>query len=104
MTRFRFTIRRMMVAVAIAAVILGPWQRSAKFREKANEFASLSVPPRLAPDRLPGIVTPEMTRAQDAKRRRIELWCAWQASMSAKYERASRCPWLSVAPDPPEPE
>ena len=29
---------------------------------------------------------------------------AYHASLKAKYERAARHPWLSVAPDPPEPK
>jgi hypothetical protein len=29
---------------------------------------------------------------------------AWSARLARKYERAARCPWLPVAPDPPPPE
>ena len=46
MPRFRFTIRRMMVAVAIAGVIVGLWQRSAEFHQKAVALALLSSPQR----------------------------------------------------------
>jgi hypothetical protein len=28
----------------------------------------------------------------------------WRSAMEAKYQRAARYPWLSVEPDPPEPE
>jgi hypothetical protein len=94
----------MMVALAIMGVILGLWQRSAEFHQKAVALAFLSSPQGLLPDRLPFIVTPEMTRAQDEKRRRLERWDSWRISMLAKYERASRCPWLPVAPDPPVPK
>jgi hypothetical protein len=99
MPRFRFTIRRMMVAVAIVGVIVGLWQRSAEFHRRAVALAFPSWPQRLVPDRLPFIVTPEMIRAQEEKRRRLERWETWRISMSAKYQRASRYPWLPVAPD-----
>ena len=104
MPRFRFTIRRIMVAVAIVGVIVGLWQRSAEFHRKAVALAFSSWPQRLVPDRLPFIVIPEMYRARDEKRRRLERWESWRIAMSAKYERASHYPWFPVAPDPPEPD
>ena len=94
----------MMIAVAIVGVIVGLWQRSAEFHKTAVTLASLSSPRQLLPDRLPFIVTPVMTRAQDEKRRRLERWDFWRISMLAKYERAARYPWLPVEPDPPAPK
>jgi hypothetical protein len=94
----------MMFAVAIVGVIVGLWQRSAEIHRKAVALAFPSWPQRLMPDRLPFIVTPEMDRARDEKRRRLERWESWRISMSANYELASRHPWLPVLPDPPEPD
>jgi hypothetical protein len=87
----RFTVRRLMIAVAIAALALGlvEWIgcRSATFRLKAREhertFKTLIGPNTMFP------VSP----ATDHHR-----------LMAEKYRLAARSPWLPVEPDPPEPK
>jgi hypothetical protein len=35
---------------------------------------------------------------------RASAWASFHATLAKRYERATRNPWLLVAPDPPEPE
>ncbi len=81
--RPRFTVRRLMVAVAIMGLICGVsthlYRRSAHFHRLAVRHHSIGY-----------------TSSSTSK---IEHHLA----LSEKYERASRYPWLSVEPDPPEP-
>ncbi len=94
MARFRFTVRRMMVAVAIAGAVLGVIiGRQDRFRKIAAhhraEFNNVS--------RMPMIMF--AGSSDDPVMLRLE----WHELMRLKYERAARQPWLPVAPDPPEP-
>ena len=99
MPRFRFTVRRMMVAVAIVAMLLGAWaalaRRTANLRQVALEHGQKAG--RLE------IETVTSAISQGEAARRMEI-VHWHDAMSAKYERAARYPWLTVAPDPPEPK
>jgi hypothetical protein len=99
-TRFQFTIRRLMVAVAIGGVMLGlvTWmgRRAAAFRltSALHHQAWVDLAPVPSPV-YPGRLRPR--RWTPARR-------AYHWSMADKYRFAARSPWLSVAPDPPEPE
>ena len=97
--RVRFTVRRMMVAVAVVALVLGGVlraldlaRRSAEYRRKATE----------AEKHEKRLVSYSKRYPERAKRLRA-LSGDW-ASVKEKYHRAARYPWLPVAPDPPEPE
>jgi hypothetical protein len=87
--RPRFTLRRLMVAVAVMAVVLGLcrwlWTRSVAFRSIADAHNA---------QRMGGI--PMHTENLPSLLYHIE--------MGNKYDRAARYPWLPVAPDPPEPK
>jgi hypothetical protein len=119
----RHTIRRLMVAVVIAAFALGGWESWRRYRamvalsESYRQMAKLysetvdhvlrdavswdAIPAekRKMPDRFP-FYTPEdaayHARKSREKARRYR-------AMAAGYERAARYPWLPVAPDLPEP-
>ena len=86
----RFTVRRLMVAVAIIGSALGITLRRDRFRSIAvhhrAEFRKLI--PRIKPFGM-----------RDKDWHPIE----WHESMARKYEHAARYPWLPVAPDRPEP-
>ena len=106
MPRFRFTIRRMMVVVAVIAIVLGVlglWQRSAAFgsiaerhSEEELSFIALALDALTARDgpRLPTGLTQRMLMSRDVHHHKL----------ARKYRRAARYPWLTVEPDPPEPE
>ncbi len=86
--RVRFTLRRMMIAVAIVAILLGlaemTRRRRAAFREKSTAIRWSEY-------------------VEGHGKRRPEI-AEHYRRMAEKYERAARYPWLPVAPDPPEPE
>jgi hypothetical protein len=90
MPRFRFTVRRMMVAVAIVGLASGVLiERHRRFdrlaKEHINEYWKYVPEDELRP-REPN---PEAD---------------WHLIMYFNYDHAARYPWLPVAPDPPEPE
>ncbi len=99
--RFRYTVRRMMVATGIIALLLGGlvWidrmrQRSAAYRQRAAAFAwirfhsghAVFIDGRWV-ERNP------VVRVRDA----------WARHMAQKYWRLSDYPWLPVEPDPTPP-
>lgn len=140
--RVRFTVRRLMIAVAIAGVIMGVTRLTANARRLRARAAGYAI--RAATERETnwGMASDEaqLARAVDRvkvhktrmeagsldqdpsdqravlelmeesvarRRRRIARHhgrLAYFLAMRAKYERAARYPWLSVEPDPPEPE
>jgi hypothetical protein len=92
----QFTVRQLMVAVAIAGIVLGVTiERHNRFRKIAAhhqaEFKKIlsGLPFHFSGD-----------SSLDPKMRRLE----WHEPMRLKYERAARYPWLPVGPDPPEPD
>jgi hypothetical protein len=109
--RVRFTVRRMMVAVAIVAVATAMgvtlYRRSQRFRGIAAAFVLkedlATVVPSVSPDEVretyrPGASYWEVRVVAKPKN------AAYYTQMRMKYERYSRYPWLLVTPDPPEPE
>ena len=95
--RVRFTVRRLMIAVAVVGIILGPYttcrNRAARFDERCEWHY------RRIDELLRGVYY-----GDDAAWRRVAARAAWHTEMHEKYDLASRRPWLPVAPDPPEPE
>jgi hypothetical protein len=91
MPRLRFTVRRMMVAVAIAALIVGAeaWRRRTRdyYRAKAMHFYAKAN---------------ELLLSKDGFERHRDRY-SYYLRMSLKYAKAHNRPWLPVAPDPPEP-
>jgi hypothetical protein len=87
----RFTVRRLMVAVAIVAALLGTrhaWLMRGYYLERADHFRLIQW----------------QLRSQGSHAGLEPLaWIAHYRSLEAKYERAARYPWLPVAPDPPGP-
>jgi hypothetical protein len=103
--RLRFTMRRLMVAVAIIAVLIGAGRwvvemrtRSIAHSRRAREFASM----------IAGAISETQTtegrwidRYDNENGRIIE---AWAGTLARKYWRLSDYPWLPVEPDPPFPK
>jgi hypothetical protein len=89
--RVRFTVRRMMVAVAVVACIF--WA-SLLIIERRGRFLIIVGSHRMPDARF--------LRHRDADY--VLRLARWHDEMQAKYEFAAAHPWLPVAPDPPEPE
>ena len=111
--RPRFTVRRLMIAIAIVAVFLGVWlwaeRRRARFKALAHWHdmqVVYVVVEYLLPD---GSCIFEVTSLPQKigdphvppRQQRI---CTWNYQLAQKYRRAARYPWLPVEPDPPEPK
>jgi hypothetical protein len=105
MPRFRFTVRRMMVAMAVVAVLCGGEvlrRRRAFYLERADLYAkhedgylrSVADLTKLAKE-VPALREAASNIRQLAERAAARRRC---------YERAARYPWLAIPPDPPEPE
>jgi hypothetical protein len=115
----RLTIRRLMLLVAGLAVIFGfaSWMirmtiRSNHFDRRAARHAHayllhreyVITYPAVVEDLKKGGVAPEnVPKVTGGIGRDLRLR-DYHAAMKAKYVRLARYPWLSVEPDPPEPE
>ncbi len=108
----RFTVRRLMVAVAIAGLLLAGFnefkrlQRQAGFyRDRAREHAEMvetlqSFVGKPGMSRLDCSPGPGLRSVPYP----IQAVIEHESRLKRKYERAARYPWLSVEPDPALPE
>ena len=129
--RVRFTVRTMMIVVAVAAVLTGGlvqyrrWRvrlhrQALTYRMIASEHAllELSIAPlrrtgnsrRLSAERMASITSkpdPVWQRVAAADREeatRCGRWAAYEANLKMKYLLAAASPWKVVPPDlPPDP-
>jgi hypothetical protein len=107
--RLRFTVRRLMLAVAVVAALLGCadlWRRREHYRRLAETHALSemvlrvdSVMARGDPTGGPGVRLLDLSDSLEEAAK----WADYHAGLRRKYERAARYPWLPVAPDPPPP-
>jgi hypothetical protein len=93
--RVRFTVRRMMVVVAIVGVLIGGWiageRRREEFDRLARKYSHLSHI--------------EIICTIDEAQKRLEVHeQKYFEQMTLKYRWAAKYPWLPVWPDSPEPE
>jgi hypothetical protein len=113
MLRLRMTTRRMMVAVAIVAVLLGTgitWRRWRSFARQAEFHANQQVSYLMEASNSWQLATDEARsgredgvrqfygEAQDHFKRALH-----HGNMRKKYEQAMWAPWKQVPPDPPPP-
>jgi hypothetical protein len=126
--RVQFTVRRLMIAVAVVAILFGVGlhirlsRLSANFAKRAAMYAKFESVWReqglfcreqeeqlrkWANDPRQGVDGPEFwgRLAQDETDRaeKLKTLADFDASMKAKYEAVARRPWLPVEPDPPSP-
>lgn len=110
----RFTVRGMMIAVAVIALVVGggiTWARQRAYKRMASAYAvrqtalEKGVGRWLARERrrkLEGL--PLDCGLEGPYYRRSEKEVQWNALLRRKYERAAARPWLPVEPDPLEPK
>jgi hypothetical protein len=95
--RFRFTVRRLMVAVAVVALILGLLRlrpQSIAYHQQAEDYAWVTF----HPDSM--IILDGQFASRNPATRIRDPW-AWK--MAEKYWRLSDYPWLPDSSDPPPP-
>jgi hypothetical protein len=93
MPRVRFTVRRMMIDVVLAAFLTLP---VARMLGRSREFERLSREHRTQAGAVAYSGVGGLFFAS--------VKSDWHYRLSMKYRRAARAPWLPVAPDPTEPE
>jgi hypothetical protein len=113
MPRARFTVRGLMIAVAVAGALLGAAVEALRLRRRSAEYAALAGR-HAANERTfraiaaagPGGALLLIAHGPGTRSRRTTPGAEadHEAALRLKYERAARYPWLPVAPDPPEPE
>jgi hypothetical protein len=117
--RPRFTVRRLMTAVAIVAVVLAAWLKSVPYWELSRQyqervgFFELSARGQVGRIECYEILIAGKQKDPDSEVFTFELmqdqvktarvWLDYYRGLTAKYKRAARCPWLPVEPDPPDP-
>ena len=111
LTRVRFTVRRMMVAVLVVAAIMGAFaglrRRSEHLRRIGQGHAHEAT--RAAIDALNirrkgGFADGNGAAPDEALAERSLRICRYHLSLSVKYGRAAARPWPPVAPDTPGPK
>jgi hypothetical protein len=110
MTWPRFTLRALMIGVAIAAV--ASWaqslrRRSAEFSANADRhwanLIELSGSKGRSITARRRILVHAVGGPENAKREIGMRWLDYEERMYFKYRRAARLPWLPIGPDPPPP-
>jgi hypothetical protein len=124
--RLRFTVRRLMIAVAIVAVLIVAGlhvETAIRFSRRASIHAGgevfwreqeqwhremakklLTSHERLKLLRVDDTWNIEHAESFNLEADKIKSWADFHASMKAKYRAAARRPWLPVEPDPPSPK
>ncbi len=102
--RVRFTVRRLMVAVAIVALMLG-WIASLRAtagrrRAIADDHESVLAGQGIVRTGTGGSWYP----VDDKPTSEREAVVMWRIQLADMYRAAADQPWLRLAPDPPEPE
>jgi hypothetical protein len=95
--RVRFTVRQMMVAVAVVAMLFGGVQGMKRRQERLSSLARHHGVKMLEGGSLSMVLSQEHGRYFFAKR-------VWHERMHRKYRLAAARPWRHVEPDPPEPK
>ena len=110
-----FTVRRMMGAVAVAALLFGAMVEMPRLWILHRHYNVLAERYGYWEARLGGAATirqeltyystsqPRGPEPSPARLAGMKADASYYAGLRAKYEHAARYPWLSVDPDPPPP-
>jgi hypothetical protein len=102
--RPRFTVRRLMIAVAILAIGFGAIKWVAEMRARSSDYRRRAIEFERRTLRRGSLVRTDDGRWVDRfDNENDRLGDDWARRMAAKYERLSYCPWLATEPDPPPP-
>jgi hypothetical protein len=112
--RVRFTVRRMIVAVAVIALafwMVRLWAARQLYLQKAAKHAGFRANVLRSPNSI-AYWESRWTDQREGKPARypwpagppfVPALAKYHDAMRMKYERAARYPWLPIEPDPPEP-
>jgi hypothetical protein len=100
--RPRFTVRRLMVVVAILALALTVYAGIERRRARLQRVAQHHWEKAAANSVVQADANRTIYRASASLRNR--QLAHYHVNLAYKYANAARYPWLPVAPDPPEPE
>ena len=114
MPRVRFTVRRMMIAVAIVAFLVGGGIEAARFKRlRASHLDDAAYHARREAEELRNVAQFDRGRREGATNandrsivlmeRSSRLRVEYHAQLKRKYLRAANRPWQSVTPDPKDP-
>jgi hypothetical protein len=115
-SRSRFTVRRLMIAVAIAGVFFGGVVELPRLWVLRRQYLGLAEKYGYWETRLNGVVElrqeltfysmsqPRGPEPSPERLARMKARADYYSRQRAKYEHAARFPWLRVAPDPPAPD
>lgn len=109
----KMTIRRAMIAVAIAALLLGFWSR-VMFSRRQSHLSDAAYHARREGEERRNLETFERNRRAGAAaaannpsmaemERASLLRVAYHAGLKDKYREAAAHPWASIPPDPKDP-
>ena len=95
----RFTVRRLMVIVAVAAIAIGAQISIEKNRGRRDWLSGMHS--NLANGLTKQAISFDMSETQ-----RSALWAKirWHEAMADKYRWAADHPWFPDTPDPPQPK
>jgi hypothetical protein len=116
-------LRSLLIGVAAIALMLGGWRMAklashyreeAKYHGFAESLARYTAQlardypdenaRRAAISRMGRVSLPVDSHVARRTTQEWERLAAYNGAMKRKYERASSHPWLTIEPDPPEPE
>lgn len=111
----RFTVRKMMGTVAVAAALFGGVVEIPRLWVLRHHYLGLAENYGYWATRIRGaagirqeityysIRLPRGPEPSPGRLARMEAEASYYAGLREKYERAARLPWVAVAPDPPPP-
>jgi hypothetical protein len=128
MLRVRFTVRRLMIAVAVVAILIGVGLEGGRLYQRFHKYSRLASKHGFYEECLLGFANASGMMAEEYRlsamrrsegesdntadlqiewltdERRFRRLAEYQAGIKAKFEAAKWRPWLDVEPDPPRPE
>jgi hypothetical protein len=110
-SRVRFTLRGLMIVVAVVAGLMAAWIGLARlrllssgYRARAEQHAGIEGTLRriIASEGADALVDISPEPGHRSRRFTAQAVAKHEAALCRKYERAARYPWLPLEPDPPE--
>ena len=98
--RVRFTLRRLMVVVAMAATVMGS---VTYLKRRSAQFRAIYFNQALKAEEWNWLAAKLETRRDSRSVNALSIY-KFHKFMAEKYDLAARRPWLPVNPDPTEPE